>query len=87
MRCLPWIGSGWWGMLTVDTNGGFGAGIWARRSRRSPASRADVRLGSWPCKNILPKEVGKKPGPVRSQAAIAAISGLGPTMFMTRVRL
>jgi hypothetical protein len=35
----------------------------------------------------LPGEVGDKPGPVRSQATIAAISGLVPTMFMTRVRL
>jgi len=33
------------------------------------------------------KEVGEKPGPVRSQATIAAISGFVPTMFMTRVRL
>ena len=32
-------------------------------------------------------EVGEKPGPARSQATIAAISGLVPTMFMTRVRL
>jgi hypothetical protein len=46
-----------------------------------------VRFGSWSCKNTLPKEVGEKPGPVRSQATIAAISGLVPTMFMTRVRL
>ncbi len=41
----------------------------------------------WPCKNVLPGEVGEKPGPARSQATIAAISGLLPTMFMTRVRL
>jgi hypothetical protein len=34
-----------------------------------------------------PGGVGEKPGPVRFQAAIAAISGLVPTMFMTRVRL
>jgi len=33
------------------------------------------------------KEVGEKPGPVRYQATIAAISGLVPTMLMTRVRL
>jgi hypothetical protein len=45
------------------------------------------RCGSWPCKNALRREVGEKPGPVRSQATIAAISGLIPTMFMTRVRL
>ena len=44
-------------------------------------------LPAHPCKNTLPGEVGEKPGPVRSQAAIAAISGLIPTMFMTRVRL
>jgi hypothetical protein len=49
--------------------------------------RSSVRFGSWSCKNILPKEVGEKPGPGRSQATIAAISGLVPTMFMTRVRL
>ena len=48
---------------------------------------AHVRVGSWPCKNTLPKGVGEKAGPVRSQATIAAISGLIPTMFMTRVRL
>jgi hypothetical protein len=48
---------------------------------------AHVRNGSWPCKNTLSKEADVKPGPVRSQAAIAAISGLVPTMFMTRVRL
>jgi hypothetical protein len=46
-----------------------------------------VCFGSWPCKNTLPREVGEKPGPVRSQATIAAISGLVPTMFMTRVRV
>ena len=34
-----------------------------------------------------PREVGEKPGPARFQATIAAISGLIPTMFMTRVRL
>jgi hypothetical protein len=33
------------------------------------------------------KEVGEKPGAVRYQATIAAISGLVPTMLMTRVRL
>jgi hypothetical protein len=47
----------------------------------------EVRLGSWLRKNALAREVGEKPEPVRSQAAIAAISGLVPTMFMTRVRL
>ena len=47
----------------------------------------DFCFGSWPCKNTLPREVGERPGPVRSQATIAAISGLVPTMFMTRVRL
>src|ERR1700676_524726 len=53
----------------------------------SDAIRFDVSDGSWPCKNTIPREVGEKPGPVRSQAAIAVISGLIPTMFMTRVRL
>ena len=33
------------------------------------------------------QEVDERSGSVQSQAAIAAISGLGPTMFMTRVRL
>ena len=47
----------------------------------------DFCSGSWSCKNALPREVGEKPGPVRSQATIAATSGLVPTMFMTRVRL
>jgi hypothetical protein len=47
----------------------------------------EVRSGSWPCKNTLRREAGEKREPVRSQAAIAAISGLVPTMFMTRVRL
>jgi hypothetical protein len=47
----------------------------------------EVRSGSWPCKNSLLGEVGEKLGPVRSQAAIAAMSDLIPTMFMTRVRL
>ena len=46
-----------------------------------------VGNGSWPCKNALSREVGEKPGPVRSQATIAAIASLVPTMFMTRVRL
>jgi hypothetical protein len=49
--------------------------------------RPTVRFGSWPCKNTRPRKVGEKPGPVRSQATIAAISGLAPTMFITRVRL
>jgi hypothetical protein len=46
-----------------------------------------VRFGSWSCKNALLREVGEKPRPVRSQATIAATSGLVPTMFITRVRL
>jgi hypothetical protein len=54
---------------------------------RSLLSTNDVRFGSWPCKNALPREVDERPGSVQSQAAIAAISGLAPTMFMTRVRL
>jgi hypothetical protein len=55
--------------------------IW--KARRA----TDVGYGSWPCKNTLAREVGENPGPVRSQAAIAAISGLIPMTFMTRVRL
>jgi uncharacterized protein (DUF2126 family) len=46
-----------------------------------------VRFGSWPCKNSLAREVGERPGPVRSQATIAAIRGSVPTMFMAPVRL
>jgi hypothetical protein len=53
----------------------------------SRAARANVCSGSWSCKNALPRKVGEKPGPVRSQATIAATSGLVPTMFMTRVML
>ena len=61
----------------------------ATRPAASEGKRSgdDVCYGSWSCKNALPREVGEKPGPVRSQATIAATSGLVPTMFMTRVRL
>jgi hypothetical protein len=48
---------------------------------------ADVRNGSWSCKNAIAREAGEKPGPDRHQATIAANSGLVPMMFMTRVRL
>jgi hypothetical protein len=51
------------------------------------ATLADVRCGSWSCKNAIPGEAGEKAEAVRSQAAIAAISGLIPTMLMTRVKL
>src|ERR1700730_18682581 len=37
----------------------------------------NVRLGSWPSKNALPREVGEKPGPVRSQAANRGHQQLG----------
>jgi hypothetical protein len=47
----------------------------------------DVRFGSWPCQSGV-RDVGPgRQDPGVSQAAIAAISGLTPTMFMTRVRL
>jgi hypothetical protein len=46
-----------------------------------------VGFGSWPCKNAFPRQVDERRGSVQSQAAIAAISGLVPTMFMTRIRL
>jgi len=46
-----------------------------------------VRNGSWPCKNGVKGTLVVKARPVRSQATIATISGLVPTMFMTRVRL
>lgn len=46
-----------------------------------------VRFGSWPCKNgVVDDGFGSLDLDV-FQAAIAAISGLTPTMFMTRVRL
>jgi|SRR6188474_2817088 len=48
-----------------------------------PRSMSPLGLG----RVHLPREGGEKPGPVLSQATIAAISGLVPTMFMTRVRL
>jgi hypothetical protein len=47
----------------------------------------DVRFSSWSRKNALASEVAEKPGPGRSQATIAVISCLVPTMFVTRVRL
>jgi len=62
-------------------------GFFRWRSRNNKCSATRVSFGSWPCKNALPREIGEKPGPVRSQATIAAISGLIPTMLMTRVRL
>ena len=39
------------------------------------------------CKNAVPRTAGQKPRPAWSQAAIAVIRGLIPTMFMTLVRL
>jgi hypothetical protein len=57
------------------------------RALAAKATIVHVGCGSWPCKNPLPKEVDERPGSVQPQAAIAAISGLAPTMFMTRVRL
>src|ERR1700732_2735161 len=55
--------------------------IWRRDGARLASG-----LGLGRAKTPSP-EGGEKPGPVRSQATIAAISGLVPTMFMTRVRL
>jgi hypothetical protein len=43
-------------------------------------------MGLGRVKTPYPKS-GVKPRPFRAQATIAAISGLIPTMFMTRVRL
>jgi hypothetical protein len=49
---------------------------------------AHVSYGSWSCQNGLRGVGAGSHGPgVVSQVAIAAISGLMPTMFMTRVRL
>jgi hypothetical protein len=56
-------------------------------TKSRPRSSGKVCCGSWPCKNGLPRKVDEKPGPVRSQATIAAMSGLVPTMFITLVRL
>jgi hypothetical protein len=47
----------------------------------------DVRLGSWPCKNSFERSVLRQNAGAFQAAAIAAISGLMPMMFMTRVRL
>ena len=46
----------------------------------------EVRFGSWSCKNAL-EEIGSESQKREAQAAIAAINGLIPMMFMTRVRL
>jgi hypothetical protein len=54
---------------------------------RRVVSTSDVRDGSWPCKNRLRGTRVMGPGPGVTQATIAAMSGLMPTMFMTRVRL
>ena len=54
---------------------------------RNISLRVIRRVGYWPFKKTLPREVGEKPGSAWSQATIAAISGLVPTMFMTSVRL
>ncbi|MGA8902391.1 hypothetical protein, partial [Bradyrhizobium sp.] len=43
--------------------------------------------GDTTARGFLPRPAGEKPRPARSRAVIAAISGLVPTMFMTRVRL
>jgi len=52
-----------------------------------PDALANARFGSWSCKNG-PMDVGPgRQGRRVSQATMAAISGLTPTMFMTRVRL
>jgi hypothetical protein len=48
---------------------------------------ANVAFGSWPFKNGLKGRRFCNPEPARSQATIAAISGLVPMMLMTRVRL
>ncbi len=46
-----------------------------------------VAYGSWPCQNGLERGRFWEPGAEVAWAAIAAISGLIPTMFITRVRL
>jgi hypothetical protein len=47
----------------------------------------NVAFGSWPCKNTLEGRCRSGILDAGVQATIAAISGLIPTMFMTRVRL
>ncbi len=46
-----------------------------------------VRIGSWPCNNARGWLGGPEGQITLPQAASAAISGVVPTMFMTRVRL
>lgn len=52
-----------------------------------PRGGLAARFGSWSCKNAFCGRMVVEAGTVWSQAAIAAISGLVPTMFMARVRL
>ncbi len=52
----------------------------------SRVSGLEVRLGSWSCQNGLGMSPGSQ-SPAVFQPAIAAINGLTPMMFMTRVRL
>jgi hypothetical protein len=47
---------------------------------------ANVRLGSWSCQNGLGISRGSQ-SPAVFQTVIAAINGLTPMMFMSRVRL
>jgi hypothetical protein len=60
----------------------FGAG-----RRRDIWGMSDVRSGSWLCENALEGRCRSGILDAGVQATIAAISGLIPTMFMTRVRL
>ena len=46
-----------------------------------------VAFGSWPCKNGLVDIGFGSSARMLSQATIAAVNGLTPTMFMTRVKL
>jgi hypothetical protein len=59
----------------------------ARRLRISHRLTGEVRFGSWPWKNGLGEVGPRSQDHGVSQAAIAVISGLTPTMLMTRVRL
>ena len=52
----------------------------------SPRRARQVGFGSWSCQNGLGMSPGSQ-SPVGFQTAIAAIKGLTPMMFMTRVRL
>jgi hypothetical protein len=56
------------------------------RANNNNNKSGHVRYAPWSCKNVL-EEIGCESQKRGAQAAIAAINGLIPMMFMTRVRL